>query len=176
MDLAARLISDKLTPRMGNPVIVINQPGAGGTITAAATARGPKDGYMINFGASSALGYTKLINKDLSYDPQKDFTRVAMLGPVPVAFFVSASSPIRTLQDLVAAAKANPDKLNFGSPGVGTATHVAMEVFTDPVTRSELAKAGIEVAPLDRKAFGAKMATDLAVWESTLKVSGLTQQ
>ena len=59
---------------------------------------------------------------------------------------------------------------------MGKLESAAMEVFTDPVTRSELAKAGIEVAPLDRKAFGAKMATDLAVWESTLKVSGLTQQ
>ncbi len=280
MDLAARLISDKLTVRMGNPVIVVNQPGASGTIAAAATARGPKDGYMMYFGAASALGYTKLINKDLAYDPQKDFTPVAMLGTVPVAFFVSASSPIRTLQDLVATAKANPDKLNYGSPGVGTATHVAMEmfmgktgirmkhvpygsnanywsdliggqldvvtagitgglaltkdgrlrmiatatrtrsqsapdvpavgelvpgydapawmglvvaqgtpepvvaklegavmdVFTDLAIKIELAKAGIEVAPLDRKAFGAKMAADLAVWETTLKGSGLTQQ
>ena len=279
MDLAARLMADKLSARMGNPVIVVNQPGAGGTIAAAATARGPKDGYQMYFGASSALGYTRLINKDLNYDPQKDFTPIAMLGTVPVAFFVNASSPIRTLQDLVAAAKANPDKLNFGSPGVGTATHVAMEmfmgktgirmkhvpygsnanywsdliggqldvvtagitgglaltkdgrlrmlatatrtrsqaapdvpavgemvpgydapawmglvvahgtpepvvaklesavmdVFSDPTTKSELAKAGIEVAPLDRKAFGIKMAADLAVWESTLKDSGLMQ-
>ena len=131
MDLAARLISDKLTARMGNPVIAISQPGAGGTIAAVATASGPKDGYMMYFGASSALGYTKLNNKDLSYVPQKGFTPVAMLGTVPVAFFVSASSSIRTVQDLVAAAKANPDQLNFGSPGVGKATHVAVEMFND---------------------------------------------
>ena len=273
MDLAARLMAEKMTARMGSPVIVVNQPGASGQLAAGATARGPKDGYTMYFGASSALGYSKLINKDLPYDPAKDFTPVAMLGTVPVAFFVSASSNIQSLQDLVAAAKANPDKINYGSPGVGSSPHVAlemfmgrtgirmkhvpygsnanywsdliggqiqvvtagitgglgltkdgrlrmiatatrersqtapdvpavgemvagydapawmglvvaqgtpepavaklegiaMEVFRDPSTKSELAKAGIEVAPLDRKAFGAKMAADMIGWEATLK-------
>lgn len=273
MDLAARLMAEKMTARMGSPVIVVNQPGASGQLAAGATARGPKDGYTMYFGASSALGYSKLINKDLPYDPAKDFTPVAMLGTVPVAFFVSASSNIQSLQDLVAAAKANPDKINYGSPGVGSSPHVAlemfmgrtgirmkhipygsnanywsdliggqiqvvtagitgglgltkdgrlrmiatatrersqtapdvpavgemvagydapawmglvvaqgtpepavaklegiaMEVFRDPSIKSELAKAGIEVAPLDRKAFGAKMAADMIGWEATLK-------
>ena len=129
MDLAARLMAEKMTARMGSSVIVVNQPGASGQLAAGATARGPKDGYTMYFGASSALGYSKLINKDLPYDPAKDFTPVAMLGTVPVAFFVSASSNIQSLQDLVAAAKANPDKLNYGSPGVGSSPHVALEMF-----------------------------------------------
>ena len=84
MDLPARLMADKLTARMGTPVIVVSQPGAAGTIAAAATARGPKDGHQMDFGASSAPGYTKRINKDLNYDPQKDFTPITMSGTVPV--------------------------------------------------------------------------------------------
>ncbi len=137
MDVAARLISEKMAARLGTPVVVTYQPGAAGTVAAAAAARAPKDGYTIYFGASSALGYARVLNKELPYDPHKDFTPIAMLGTVPVAFFVSASSEIRTLQDLVAAAKAKPDALNFGSPGVGSATHIAMETF--------MAKAGIRM-------------------------------
>lgn len=131
MDLAARVMADKLSAKLGQPVIVNNQPGAGGTVAAAATARGPKDGYNIYFGASSALGFTKLINKEVPYDPLRDLTPVAMLGSVPVGIFVSASSNIHTIQDLIAAAKAHPGQLNFGTPGVGTVTHVAVEMLMD---------------------------------------------
>ena len=277
MDVAARVMAEKMTARLGVPVVVVNQPGAAGTVAAAAAARGPKDGYTIYFGASSALGFTKLLNRELPYDPLRDFAPVAMLGSVPVGIFVSASSEIRTLQDLIAAAKSQPGMLNFGTPGVGSVTHVAVEMlmdragiqmkhvpyggtlnywndlvggqlqlvsggitgglplvkdgrlrliatatatrsqtvpevpaigeiipgydapawlglvvaqgtpepvlarlesvaleaFSDPSTKLVLGRAGIDVTPLGRKAFGAKMASDLALWEATLKNTGL---
>jgi len=131
MDVAARIMAEKMTKTLGSPVVVVNQPGAGGTVAAAAAARGAKDGYTIYFGTSSTLGYSKLLNKDQTYDPIKDFTPLALLGSVPVGIFTSASGDIRTLQDLIAQAKAKPGQLNYGSPGVGTLTHIAVEMIEE---------------------------------------------
>lgn len=94
-----------------------------------AAAKSPKDGYTLFLGSASSLGYGKLPNKDLPDDPVKDFTPLIQAGTVPIGIFVNASSDIRTLQDLISAARARPGALTFATPGMGGVTHVAMEIL-----------------------------------------------
>jgi tripartite-type tricarboxylate transporter receptor subunit TctC len=129
VDLAARVVGDKMSIKLNSPVVMVYQPGAAGNLAANAVAKAPKDGYTVFFGSAAPLGYARMVNKDTPFDPAQDFTALAVLGTVPVGVFVNASSDIRTLPDLIAAAKARPGKISFSSPGVGSVTHVAMEIL-----------------------------------------------
>ena len=91
--------------------------------------KGPKDGYMMFIGTSSTLGFMKMLNNDLSYEPVKDFTPVAMVGSVPIGIFTSGTSGIKSVPDLVAAARAKPGELSYGSSGLNSLTHLAGELF-----------------------------------------------
>jgi tripartite-type tricarboxylate transporter receptor subunit TctC len=106
-----------------------------------------------------------MLIKDVTYEPLQDFTPVAMLGIVPVGLFVPASSPTRNMQDLIAAAKANPGAINFGTPGVGTVTHIAVEMLMD--------RAGIQMKHVPYGG-GPNYWTDLAGGQLQLVSAGIS--
>lgn len=125
----ALALGNKMTTALGQPVVVENKPGAAGTIAAAMVAKAPKDGYMILFGTSATLGSAKYTYKDLAYDPIDDFSPVAIVGNVAAGVFASQKSGIGSLDEMMAALKARPGQISYGSPGVGSVSHLAAELF-----------------------------------------------
>lgn len=129
VDIVARIMAEKMAPHLGQPVVVEHRPGGSGAIAATLVSKGPKDGYMIFIGTSSTLGFMKMLNNDLSYEPVKDFTPISLVGSVPIGIFTNGASGIKSVQDLVAAAKAKPGELSYGSSGLNSLTHLAGELF-----------------------------------------------
>jgi tripartite-type tricarboxylate transporter receptor subunit TctC len=127
-DIMARTIGERLTASWGQPVIVENKPGAGGTIGATQVAKGDADGYTLLV-VSTGHAVNPAMYANLQYDTVADFAGVIPLANLPNALVVSANSPFRNVQDLVAAARARPGQLNFASAGVGSATHVNTAKF-----------------------------------------------
>ena len=127
-DLLARALGPKLSELWGQPVTVENHPGAGSTAGPALVAKSPADGYTLLVN-TSAQAYSAVLLKDLPYDPLKDFIPVAALTSQPYVLVTGKSSGITTVGELVAAAKAKPGKLRFGSSGIGTGTHLGAEQF-----------------------------------------------
>ena len=129
IDILARLFADRLSQILGQPVVVLNRPGAGGIIGAQAVAKANPDGYTLLF-ANSGHSILGLLNKDLAFDPIRDFAGVAMVGTAPVIVVVPAKLGVADLKEFVALAKAKPGAINYGSAGVGTSTHLAGAYFT----------------------------------------------
>lgn len=123
-DNTARFMSPIMAEKLGQPVVVENKPGAGGIISFEAGAAAKPDGYTILFGSSGPLATYPFTHKTLSYDPVKSFEPIHGFGSSPLVLAVNASSPFKTFADLADYAKANPDKLNFGTVGVGSAQHL----------------------------------------------------
>ncbi len=126
-DILARTIGQKLTEAWGQPVVIDNVPGAGGSIGADKVAKAPADGYTLLMGHIGTLAITPSIYPQLPYDPIKSFEPVAWVARVPNVLAIHPSLPVKSVRELVAYAKANPGRLNFGSGGNGSAAHVAME-------------------------------------------------
>ena len=126
-DTIARSISTALQQRLGQPVIVENKPGAGGAIAADQVAKSPADGYTLMIGTNTFV--TNPAITKTSYDPVRDFTAVTTLGTSPYLLLVSATSEFKTLEDLLKAGRAQPDKLSFGSAGNGGVTHLLGELL-----------------------------------------------
>lgn len=129
VDIVARTMAEKMGPQLGQPVIVEHRPGGSGGIAATLVSKGPKDGYMMFIGTSSTLGFMKMLNPDLPYEPVKDFTPISMVGSVPIGIFTSGNSSIKSVYDLVTAAKAKPGELSYGSSGLLSLTHLAGELL-----------------------------------------------
>jgi tripartite-type tricarboxylate transporter receptor subunit TctC len=127
-DIAARLINTQLGEALGKPVIVENRGGAGGNIGTAAVARASPDGYTL-LSCSSAFVVNPSLYASAAYNPFKDFAPVMVLGASPNVFVLPEQSPLKSLPELLAKAKANPGKLNWTSPGAGTTPHLAGEVL-----------------------------------------------
>jgi tripartite-type tricarboxylate transporter receptor subunit TctC len=127
-DIIARTVSEKLTPQLGQPIVIENRPGAGGTIGGAIVAKSDPDGYTL-FVHSSSYTVTPSTYKDLPYDTLRDLTGVVPLGLLPNVLVMAPSKGIRSVKELVAAAKAKPGALNSASVGVGSATHLNAERF-----------------------------------------------
>jgi tripartite-type tricarboxylate transporter receptor subunit TctC len=127
-DIAARAVGEVLARNLGQPVVVENRPGAGGTIAAAAVAKGEADGHTILV-PSSGHAVNPSIYPTLPYDTLKDLTGVTPLVSMPNVLVVNPSRGWKTVADLVAAAKAKPGALNFASAGMGSATHFNAEKF-----------------------------------------------
>jgi tripartite-type tricarboxylate transporter receptor subunit TctC len=125
-DLIARAVSPKLSELWHQPVTVENHPGAGSTAAPALVAKSAPDGYTLLIN-TSAQAYSAALLKNLPYDPLKDFIPVAPLTSQPYVLVAGKSSGIHTVRELVAAAKAKPGKLKFGSAGIGTGTHLGVE-------------------------------------------------
>jgi len=129
-DVFARAIGKRLQDTMGQPFLVDNKPSGGGVIANQLVARAPADGYQLVV-VSSTFTTGAAIRTNLSYDAVKDFKPVAMLAKGPLLVTVNKDTPYKTIQDLVAAAKARPGKLNYGSSGAGSINQFATELFAD---------------------------------------------
>lgn len=125
----AMALSKKMGEQLGQPVVVENRPGAAGTIAASAVAKAANDGYTILLGTSATHGIAKYIYADLPYDPIADFAPIGVIGDVTVGVFASPASGIDNVQALLAAARARPGEVDYGSPGVGSVSHLAAELF-----------------------------------------------
>src|SRR5215207_8737797 len=127
--IVGRAIADKMSELLGEKVVVDNRPGAGGTVGTKAVARSDPDGYTLLLGYTGTLAIGPSLYKNPGYDPRKDFAPIGMIGNAPNSLVVHPSFPAKTVAELITYAKANPDKVNFGSAGVGTASHVSGEYF-----------------------------------------------
>lgn len=127
-DVSARILCEELGRRLGQQFIVENKPGAGTRLGNEMVARAAPDGYTLLFAAAPFAIVESLYGK-LSYDPRKDFKPVGLAVVAPVFLIVNASSPFRTVADLVAHGKADPRGLTFASPGAGSGPHLAGELF-----------------------------------------------
>ena len=128
-DIVARIVGQKLSEQLGQPVIIDNKPGAGGNIGAEAVARAPGDGYTLLLVTTGHTINPSLYPK-IAYDLKKDLVPVSQLTSGPMVVAVSPSLPVNSLQELIALAKAKPGTLNFASAGNGSSTHLAPELFS----------------------------------------------
>lgn len=128
VDIVARIVCAKLASDLGQPFLVENKPGAGGTIAAAQLAKSPGDGYTLMV-MSQALAYSASLYPDLPYDTLRDLAPIAFVGATPNALVVTNALPARTVQEFLAYARANPGRIAYGSAGVGSAGHLAVELF-----------------------------------------------
>ena len=128
-DTLGRLIAQPLSAALGTPVVIDNKGGAGGSVGSAIAARAPADGYTIMGGTISSHSINVSLYAKIDYDPIKSFTPVAMLGSGPLVLVVPASSPYKTLNDVLAASKAKNGGLSSASPGTGTSPHMALELL-----------------------------------------------
>ena len=128
-DVVARLLAQKLTEAWGQSVVVENRAGAGGNIGADVVAKSPPDGYTLLMTSGSIVTANPYIYRAMSFDPAKDLTAITNVATGPQVIAVGTAVPAKDLRELIAYAKANPGKVNFGSAGVGTQTHLAAENF-----------------------------------------------
>lgn len=128
-DVFARAVGQKMQERMGQPVIVENKPGAGGNIGAEFVAKSAADGYTLLV-AQNGLTMVPWLQKNLNFDPM-GFAPVLIALTLPMGAAVNNELPVRSIPELIEYAKANPNKLSFATPGIGTPHHLAMELFMD---------------------------------------------
>jgi tripartite-type tricarboxylate transporter receptor subunit TctC len=128
MDTIARVVAPRLSERLGQSVVVQNQPGASGNIGADAVAKSTPDGYTVLMGANTMLMASQMY-KNVSFDPVKDFSSVSMAAYGSLMLVAHPKTGIKTLPELIKQAQAKPGSISFGSPGVGTPHHMAMELF-----------------------------------------------
>ena len=129
MDIVARAVGEKLAPRLGQPVVIENKPGAGTTIGTDAVAKSPPDGYTLLVSGIASQAIVHYMHPKRTFDMQRDFAPVARIADGTIAFVVPQSSPAKSVKDFVALAKANPGRLTFASSGVGGLIHLTGEMF-----------------------------------------------
>jgi tripartite-type tricarboxylate transporter receptor subunit TctC/uncharacterized protein YjiS (DUF1127 family) len=128
-DISARIIADELAKAVQQTVVVDNRPGAGGNIGAEAAARSAPDGHALFWAQAATHGINPSLYRKLAYDAVGDFAPVGLIVSEPLVLVTDAASPWRDVNDLIAAAKADPATIHFGSGGIGTTPHVAAELF-----------------------------------------------
>jgi tripartite-type tricarboxylate transporter receptor subunit TctC len=128
-DGMARIISERLNAVLGQPIVVENRGGAGGGVGGKFVTEADPDGYTILMTPGGALTTGPALHKDIGYDPEKAFAPVGQLSETPLIISVNSAVPIKSMADVVAYAKANPGKLNWGSQGIGTAPSLLCELF-----------------------------------------------
>jgi tripartite-type tricarboxylate transporter receptor subunit TctC len=128
MDTIARAVAPRLSEKLGQPVVVSNMPGASGNIGADAVAKSTADGYTLLMGANTMLIASQLY-KNVPFEPTKDFAPISMAAWGTLMLVANPKTGIKTVDDLVKRSKASPGSVTFGSPGVGTPHHMAMELF-----------------------------------------------
>jgi tripartite-type tricarboxylate transporter receptor subunit TctC len=150
--IVARIVADKLSEALGQQIVVDNRGGAGGTIATRAVSKMTPDGYTILLGYTGTLAIGPTLYPTAGYDPRKDFDAIGLIGHAPNSLVVHPSFNVQSVKDLIAYAKANPGKVNYGSAGVGTVSHVAGVYFASA--------AGIELTHVPYKGTGPAL-TDL---------------
>jgi tripartite-type tricarboxylate transporter receptor subunit TctC len=128
-DILGRLIGQKLGPILGTTIVIDNKGGAGGSVGSEVASRAPADGYTMLGGTVSSHAINVSLYPKLGYDPIKSFSPVALIGTNPVVLVVGANSPYKTLQDVLAAAKAKPKTISSASAGSGTSQHLSLELL-----------------------------------------------
>jgi tripartite-type tricarboxylate transporter receptor subunit TctC len=127
--IVGRVIADKMSQLLGQGIVVDNRAGAGGTVGTKAAAKSEADGYTLLLGYSGTLAIGPSLYKNVGYDPRKDFAPIGLIGHAPSVLAVHPSFPAKSVAELIAYAKANPGKVNFGSAGVGSVNHISGEYF-----------------------------------------------
>jgi tripartite-type tricarboxylate transporter receptor subunit TctC len=145
-----RVIADKMSELLKEKVVVDNRPGAGGTVGTKAVAKSDPDGYTLLLGYTGTLGIGPSLYKNVGYDPRKDFAPIGLIGNAPNSLVVHPSFSAKSVAELIAYAKANPGKVNFGSAGAGTVSHITGEYFA--------ASAGIKLVHIPYKGTGPALA------------------
>src|SRR5258708_34730911 len=120
-EVLARIVGERMSLRLGQPVVIANRPGAGGNVAAEIVANAPADGYTLLNANNSILATNAALYRHLPFDPLRDFAPISLIGSQPNILVVHPSLPVHSVADLVALAKAEPGKLNYGSSGNGTA-------------------------------------------------------
>jgi len=128
-DRIGRLLADHLGKSLGQPVVVDNVGGAGGTIGMARVAKAAPDGYTLGLGATSTQAISTFLYDQLPYDPLKDFTSISKVSEYSNVLLVNAQQPIYTVKDLIALAQAKPGQITYASAGTGTSAHLSGELF-----------------------------------------------
>jgi tripartite-type tricarboxylate transporter receptor subunit TctC len=128
-DIVGRALGQKLAEAWGQPVVVDNRPGAGANIGTAEVVRAAADGYTLLIGSNGPIAINKALYANLPFDPERDLKPLSLLAAAPQILAVHPSVPANDLKQLVAYARANPDKLSYGSVGSGSASHLTMELF-----------------------------------------------
>ncbi len=142
----ARIIAEKMGELLGHNMIIDNRPGAGGTIAAKAFTRAAPDGYTLFLGYSGTIAIGPTLYPNAGFDPLKDFAPIGLIGSAPAVLAVHPSFGVKSAAELIQRAKEKPGSINYGSAGVGTATHVASELF--------IAMAGIKLAHVPYRGSG----------------------
>jgi tripartite-type tricarboxylate transporter receptor subunit TctC len=128
-DIPARRLAAEIGPRLGQQIVIDNRSGANGNIGATAVARAEPDGYTLLFAAPGVLATNRFMYKSMPFDPDRAFTPVVLLAKSPLIIAANPRLPVRSLAELVGYAKANPGKINIGTPGVGSQAHLTMELL-----------------------------------------------
>jgi tripartite-type tricarboxylate transporter receptor subunit TctC len=126
-DILARLFSEKA--QLGQPIVIDNKPGAGGNIGSDIVAKSAGDGYTIVMGTVGTHSINGALYEKMPYDMVKNFTPISLIASAPNLLVVNNDLPVKTVPELIAYMKANPNKLSFGSPGIGTSVHMSGELF-----------------------------------------------
>ena len=129
-DNVTRALAPTLSAQLGQAMIVENRGGSAGLLGMEQAARATPDGYTLLTAGTSQLIFNKFFYSKLPYDPQKDFAPITLLADLPIALWVHASVPVRSLKELISYAKAHPGKLNYGSAGVGHVFHLGLEMLS----------------------------------------------
>ncbi|MBI3374873.1 MAG: tripartite tricarboxylate transporter substrate binding protein [Betaproteobacteria bacterium] len=153
-DIAARVISEPLAKRLGQPIVVENRPGGGATLGADLVAKSIPDGYTLLYGTPGPQITNPYLMKKLPYDPAKDFAPISRLVVIPSVLVVNAGLAAKSVTELIALAKSQPRKLNFASAGIGATSHLAGELFK--------VMAGIDIVHVPYKGTGAALQDLLA--------------
>lgn len=125
-DIVARLVAQRLADRLGRPFLVENRPGAGGNIGTDLVAKAAPDGYAIVMASNGAMATNRFLYKSMPFDAEKDFTPIVLVGEVPILFAANPQVPANNLKELVELARAQPNRINAGSPGNGTIGHLTL--------------------------------------------------
>lgn len=128
-DTTSRQIAKRVSELLGQPIVVENRPGAGGNLGTESVVRAAPDGYTVLYGTQGTMAANLALYSNLKFDPLRDFVPVQALFASPTVLAVESGRPFNSVADLVRYAKANPSKLNYGSAGSGTATHLTAELF-----------------------------------------------
>jgi tripartite-type tricarboxylate transporter receptor subunit TctC len=144
--IVGRVIADKMSELLGASIVVDNRGGAGGTVGTKSVARSDPDGYTLMVGYTGTLAIAPSLYRNAGYDPRKDFVAVGMIGCAPSSLVVHPSFQVKSVAELIAYAKANPGKINFGSAGIGTVGHITGEYFARAT--------GIEIVHIPYKGTG----------------------
>jgi tripartite-type tricarboxylate transporter receptor subunit TctC len=167
-DLTARTVGAELSKRLGQPVVIDNVGGGGGSIGAAKVAQAVPDGYTLLLGANNEMAINKLVNTKLRYDPVADFTPIGRIASQPMVLVASPGSGVKNLNDFIALAKKNPGKFSYGSSGVGTALHLAGEMVKESAGLFVVHIPYRGVAPLTNDLLGGQLEFGVFVLSSGL--------